>query len=206
MGDYIRHWIKMQRGLEVTPRVFHVNWFRRDAEGKFLWPGFSQNMRVLRWIVDRVQGRTHGRETPIGWVPRYDDIDWSGLEFPREAPDPAPEILSAAPGDALSVNTAGTSSTVNFNGMNLIAGASSTTWIANITTANVQAGGMKVNSNGFDVTIPQVLSHDGGLGATPDGGFAKSGSGSVTRSVGASPASPPAYSGPTNFAPSQRKM
>src|SRR3954468_19740955 len=87
MGDYIRHWIKMQRGLEVTPRVFHVNWFRRDAEGKFLWPGFSQNMRVLRWIVDRVQGRTHGRETPIGWVPRYDDIDWSGLQFSKETFD-----------------------------------------------------------------------------------------------------------------------
>src|SRR3954464_7438287 len=92
MGDYIRHWIKMQRGLEVTPRVFHVNWFRRDAEGKFLWPGFSQNMRVLRWIVDRVQGRTHGRETPIGWVPRYDDIDWSGLDFPRDTFDQLMEV------------------------------------------------------------------------------------------------------------------
>jgi phosphoenolpyruvate carboxykinase (GTP) len=84
MGDYIRHWLKMQRGLDVTPRVFHVNWFRKDENGKFLWPGFNQNMRVLRWIVDRVQGQTHGRETPIGWVPRYDDIDWSGLDFSRE--------------------------------------------------------------------------------------------------------------------------
>ena len=96
MGDYIRHWIKMQRGLAMTPRVFHVNWFRKDAEGKFLWPGFSQNMRVLRWIVDRVQGRTHGRETPIGWVPRYEDIDWSGLEFSRKVFDELMEVDSMA--------------------------------------------------------------------------------------------------------------
>ena len=96
MGDYIRHWIKMQRGLATTPRVFHVNWFRKDEDGKFLWPGFSENMRVLKWIVDRVQGRTHGRETPIGWVPRYDDLDWSGLKFPREAFDQLMEVDRAA--------------------------------------------------------------------------------------------------------------
>jgi phosphoenolpyruvate carboxykinase (GTP) len=96
MGDYIRHWIKMQRGLAMTPRLFHVNWFRKDAEGKFMWPGFSQNMRVLRWIVDRVQGRTHGRETPIGWVPRYEDIDWSGLEFSRKVFDELMEVDSLA--------------------------------------------------------------------------------------------------------------
>ena len=84
MGDYFRHWIKMQRALSVTPRLFHVNWFRKDAEGKFLWPGFRENMRVLKWIVDRVHGRTHGRETPIGWTPQYSDIDWKGLDFPKE--------------------------------------------------------------------------------------------------------------------------
>ncbi len=84
MADYFRHWIKMQRKLTETPRVFHVNWFRKDAEGKFVWPGFSENMRILKWIVDRARGRALGRETPLGWMPRYEDIDWSGLEFPKE--------------------------------------------------------------------------------------------------------------------------
>jgi phosphoenolpyruvate carboxykinase (GTP) len=84
MGDYFRHWIKMQRALDHTPRIFHVNWFRKDAQGKFLWPGFGQNLRILKWIVDRAHGRALGRETPIGWVPRYEDIEWKGLDFPRE--------------------------------------------------------------------------------------------------------------------------
>ncbi len=85
MADYFRHWIKMQRSLSETPRIFHVNWFRKDADGKFIWPGFSDNMRVLKWIVDRAHGRALGRETPIGWMPRYEDVEWNGMEaFPKE--------------------------------------------------------------------------------------------------------------------------
>jgi phosphoenolpyruvate carboxykinase (GTP) len=84
MGDYFRHWIKMQRSLTETPRIFHVNWFRKDANGKFLWPGFSENMRVLKWVVDRVRGRSLGRETPIGWIPRYEDIHWTGMNFSKQ--------------------------------------------------------------------------------------------------------------------------
>ena len=83
MGDYLRTWLRMQRTLAITPRVFNVNWFRKDDQGKFLWPGFSQNFRILRWIVDRVRGRAMARETPIGWTPYYEDIPWEGLDFPE---------------------------------------------------------------------------------------------------------------------------
>ena len=84
MGDYFRHWLSMQRRLTETPRVFHVNWFRKDQDGKFIWPGYSENMRVLQWVFQRVRAGGRASETPIGWVPRYRDLDWTGLDFPEE--------------------------------------------------------------------------------------------------------------------------
>jgi phosphoenolpyruvate carboxykinase (GTP) len=96
MGDYFRHWIRMQRALNSTPRIFHVNWFRKDETGRFLWPGFGQNMRVLKWIVDRVHGRAQGRETAIGWTPYYEDMEWTGLNFTPEAFDRIQQVDRAA--------------------------------------------------------------------------------------------------------------
>lgn len=81
MGDYFRHWIRMGKRLENKPRIFHVNWFRKNEDGKFLWPGFRDNMRVLRWMVERTSGKARAVEGPLGWAPRKQDIDWSGLDF-----------------------------------------------------------------------------------------------------------------------------
>lgn len=85
MGDYFAHWLKMGRAVKHPPKIFRVNWFRRDASGKFLWPGFSENMRVLAWIVERCQGRAQGADTALGVMPRYQDLRWAGLEKIGEA-------------------------------------------------------------------------------------------------------------------------
>lgn len=82
MGDYFKHYLDMEKRCKV-PLVFHVNWFRKGADGKFLWPGYGQNARVLGWIVGRVYGTAKAKESPLGYVPSYEDIDWSGSDFTK---------------------------------------------------------------------------------------------------------------------------
>ena len=85
MGSYFNHWLAFGRTIQNPPRIFGVNWFRRDEEGRFVWPGFGENMRILQWIVERAQGRAFALESPLGWMPRYDDINWKGMSDFSEA-------------------------------------------------------------------------------------------------------------------------
>ena len=92
MADYFSHWLELGEQVaakaEVAgnklPKIFNVNWFRRDAEGNFVWPGFGQNMRVLEWMIDRCEGRAEATETPIGLVPTYEQLNWEGIDFSKE--------------------------------------------------------------------------------------------------------------------------
>jgi phosphoenolpyruvate carboxykinase (GTP) len=87
MADYFRHWLDLGHRLEVAkatlPAIFCVNWFRTDEQGKFVWPGYSENMRVLQWMIGRIEGKAGGAEHVFGHSPRYEDLDWRGLEFGR---------------------------------------------------------------------------------------------------------------------------
>jgi phosphoenolpyruvate carboxykinase (GTP) len=84
MADYFSHWLNFGRRVENPPRIFSVNWFRRNADGKFIWPGFGENMRVLAWIVGRVRNYAAAEQNSLGWMPHYDDFDWRGLAFSKE--------------------------------------------------------------------------------------------------------------------------
>ncbi|EHQ53527.1 phosphoenolpyruvate carboxykinase [Ectothiorhodospira sp. PHS-1] len=92
MGDYFNHWLQFGRDLPSPPRIFGVNWFRKDEHGNFAWPGFGENMRVLKWVIDRVRGRTSAVESPIGWMPHYNDIDFKGLDFSMRDFDKVMEV------------------------------------------------------------------------------------------------------------------
>jgi phosphoenolpyruvate carboxykinase (GTP) len=96
MGDYFRHWIELGKRISELPAIFHVNWFRRDEKGTFIWPGFRENMRILQWIVERSRMRARAKESPIGWVPYYEGIDWTGLAFTRAQWDQVMAIDRAA--------------------------------------------------------------------------------------------------------------
>jgi len=87
MGDYFGHWLKLGAQLQAQgatlPRIYCVNWFRKGADGKFVWPGYGDNMRVLKWMLERVDGATTGDENVFGVSPRFDDLSWTGLDFTR---------------------------------------------------------------------------------------------------------------------------
>ncbi|HEY4742550.1 MAG TPA: phosphoenolpyruvate carboxykinase (GTP) [Candidatus Acidoferrales bacterium] len=96
MADYFGHWLEMGRRVKNPPRIFHVNWFRRDASGKFLWPGYGENVRVLKWMLDRIEGHADADETPIGYVPAPGSLTLDGLNISREALN---ELLRVDPVD-----------------------------------------------------------------------------------------------------------
>ena len=85
MGDYFRHWLELGEKLQAQgatlPRIYCVNWFRKGADGQFVWPGYGENMRVLHWLLQRLQGQAEGEETAFGIAPRYGDLQWQGLPF-----------------------------------------------------------------------------------------------------------------------------
>ena len=85
MGDYFNHYLEMETKYHIkTPHVFHVNWFRKDADGHFMWPGYGENARVLAWMVGRVYGTANAVDSPLGMIPTYNDIDWDGLDYTEE--------------------------------------------------------------------------------------------------------------------------
>ena len=84
MGDYFKHWLKMGRKMSKPPKIFHVNWFRTDKKGNFLWPGFGENLRILEWIIARCRYSVGAKKTAIGNVPKLEDIDMAGLKMSKK--------------------------------------------------------------------------------------------------------------------------
>jgi phosphoenolpyruvate carboxykinase (GTP) len=88
MSDYFGHWLNLGRKLEASgaklPKIYTTNWFRKDADGKFVWPGYGENMRVLKWMIDRIEGKVQGEKHAFGISPTYDELNWEGLPFTPE--------------------------------------------------------------------------------------------------------------------------
>lgn len=96
MADYFNHWLDIGRRLEQQPTIFHINWFRQDENGDYLWPGFRENLRIIEWILARCRGEVEAVETPIGYVPKPEDIDMTGLELPEGAMEKLLEVDNRA--------------------------------------------------------------------------------------------------------------
>ncbi|MDE2312804.1 MAG: phosphoenolpyruvate carboxykinase (GTP), partial [Elusimicrobia bacterium] len=96
MADYFGHWLEMGRAIPNPPKIFHVNWFRKDENGKFLWPGYGENLRVLEWILGRCKGQGKAQKTPIGHVPAADALDLAGLKL---SPKALEQLLDVRPED-----------------------------------------------------------------------------------------------------------
>jgi phosphoenolpyruvate carboxykinase (GTP) len=109
MSDYFQHWLQLGAKIQAQgarlPRIFTTNWFRKNAEGKFVWPGYGENMRVLKWMIDRIEDQAQGQETAFGIAPQYAEINWSGLDFTPEQFQNVTSIDQAAWADELKLHT-----------------------------------------------------------------------------------------------------
>jgi phosphoenolpyruvate carboxykinase (GTP) len=100
MSDYFQHWLALGKKLQGSgaklPAIFTTNWFRKGDDGKFVWPGYGENMRVLKWMIDRIEGRASGTEHVFGVSPSYEELNWTGLDFTAEQFDKVTSIDKAA--------------------------------------------------------------------------------------------------------------